>query len=265
MTKKTSTEIRQILSQLGLNEKESILYLAALELGECSIKELSEKTNINRTTIYLYINPLKQKGFLSEIKKGNRTTFIAEDPRDITNIVDRQKNELKTQIGELDLVSEKLPEVMQGLLAMSGIDLKNKPYIRVYEGFEGVRRVYEDTLEGDSDIFAFENVAEMSNEVKEYILKDYVPRRVRKNIFAYVLTPINESNKVFRSNDKKSLRETRFFDTKKSPIEIEINIYGGKLAFFSYKKEEMFGAIIESKAITNSMKGIFDFCWEFSK
>ncbi|HEY5714286.1 MAG TPA: helix-turn-helix domain-containing protein, partial [Candidatus Gracilibacteria bacterium] len=179
MTKKTSTEIRQILSQLGLNEKESILYLAALELGECSIKELSEKTNINRTTIYLYINPLKQKGFLSEIKKGNRTTFIAEDPRDITNIVDRQKNELKTQIGELDLVSEKLPEVMQGLLAISSSSHKDKPHVRFFEGIEGIKQVHYHILNHAQSVDSFFSIKNTQQpEIQEFLTKEYIEGKV---------------------------------------------------------------------------------------
>ncbi|MBU0727856.1 hypothetical protein KKA95_04185, partial [Patescibacteria group bacterium] len=136
------------------------------------------------------------------------------------------------------------------------------PKMRYYEGSEGVIRVYEDTLIENKSIYAFENVQSMDSKIKDYLFNDYLQRRIEKEIFAYVITPKNKENVDFRSEDKKSLRETRFFPKNPFPIETEINVYGNKTAFFSYKTEEMFAVILESAAIANSMKAIFNLCWQ---
>ena len=65
--------------------------------------------------------------------------------------------------------------------------------------------------------------------------------------------------------DKEFNSTTRFAPANVFPVKIEINIYGQKTAFFSFKEDEMFAAILESPAISQSMKAIFDFCWEVTK
>jgi hypothetical protein len=100
----------------------------------------------------------------------------------------------------------------------------------------------------------------------DYLYDDYVPRRAEKGIRAYMITPKNPANIKARSDDANILRETRFLPTAKSTLfEIEINIYGNKTAFFSYKPGEQFGVILESRAIVNALMAIFDVCWKISK
>ncbi|MBI5733705.1 MAG: hypothetical protein HY973_02045 [Candidatus Kerfeldbacteria bacterium] len=50
------------LQQFGLTEKESALYLAALELGSAFISDLARKSQLKRPTTYLVVNQLEVMG-----------------------------------------------------------------------------------------------------------------------------------------------------------------------------------------------------------
>ena len=63
------------LKQLGLLEKEAKVYLASLELGEATVLELAKKSALNRTTVYVEIEKLGQRGLVSSIEKGKKRYF----------------------------------------------------------------------------------------------------------------------------------------------------------------------------------------------
>ena len=166
----------------------------------------------------------------------------------------------------LDKIHEKLRDILPEIQEMIKSDALIMPTVKYYEGVEGVKHVYKDSLKEGSDIiYAFENVAHMIPEIKEYIFNDYIPKRAKNGIFIQVISPENKDHIRVRNEDNKYCRETRFFAKDIIPIEIEINIYGNKTAFFSYKKEEMFAIIVESKSVANSMKSIHQFCWSVAK
>jgi hypothetical protein len=99
---------------------------------------------------------------------------------------------------------------------------------------------------------------------KTLIRLEYVPKRVTEEIFAYVIVPKTKENINYHKADKDNLRESKVISKDAFPVEIEINIYGQKTAFFSYKADDMFGVILESQSIANSMRAIFDLCWKFA-
>ena len=55
------------LAILGISEKEQLTYQTILQTGIVSARELSDILSIKRTTVYLYLEQLKQKGFVFEI------------------------------------------------------------------------------------------------------------------------------------------------------------------------------------------------------
>ena len=80
--------LQKDLQKIGLSEAESKVYLAALELGETNIGRLAKKSGIKRTTTYLVVDTLKEKGLLSSLKKKNKVFFYADDPRALQRIAE---------------------------------------------------------------------------------------------------------------------------------------------------------------------------------
>jgi sugar-specific transcriptional regulator TrmB len=239
-------EIRKSLEQFGLEGRKADVYLAALELGGTTVIEIAKKAGVKRTTTYDILLDLKEKGLISETAKGKKTLYIGEDPEKIQKDLEQKES----------LFSEILPQ-LKSIHNTGG----SRPKIRFYEGKEGLREVYNDTLKYSGEIvgFASEDVVRVLGYDWAW---DYMERRKKKNLTARFIMPGTEFMKrEVASNDQEQLRTSKVVDPQKYPFTIEINIYGfSKVALMSSKEET--GVIIESSEIYNTLKLIFELLWD---
>jgi len=228
----------------GLNEKESMVYLASLELGEATGFQIFKKTSLKKPTVYYILDELLKKGLVSLTKKGSKKYFVAENPRKI-------KNQLEENL-------ESFKNILPQLLSVYNIS-DTKPKLRYYEGKNGLKEVYSDTLKYRGEILAFASEEIISLLGEDFTL-DYVNKRVKKGITIKTIIP--ESDKIkenFINKNTEQLRTTKFINPKEFNFPIEINIYGNKVAFMSFRDE--LAIIIESKEISTMMKNMFSFFW----
>ena len=243
---KKTMDIKNTLEQMGLGGKKADVYLAALELGSSSVIEISKKAGIKRTTCYDILLELINEGLISETSKGKKRLFVGEDPEKIQrNLKNKER-----------LFAEILPQ-LQSINNVRG----SKPKIRFYEGKEGLKEVYADTLKYKTEIVGF-----ASDDIMRVLGMDwamsYLNKRVRKGIWEKMILPGTELLKSeFASKDLEQLRFTKLIDPKKYPFSIEINIYGHQSVALMSAKEEI-AVIIEGAEIHNTMKLIFELVWD---
>jgi sugar-specific transcriptional regulator TrmB len=237
-----------VLEKLGLNEKEARVYLALLELGESNIQGLSAKSSVKRTTVYDILESLKEKGLITEITKNKKTILMAEDPRKIENILDEKKDTFK--------------RVLPELLSITNV-LDNKPKIKFYEGINGIKDVYRDTLNyPDQELLAWvSNEAIHSFDEEQKFLDYYLEKRKDKKIWVRAVAPDNEEMQNYKGLDEKSLRRTKLVSQEEFPFEVEINLYGRrKIGIMSFG--EKLGLIIESEKLYKTLHSIFELNWK---
>jgi sugar-specific transcriptional regulator TrmB len=239
-------EIREIFEQFGLEGKKADVYLSALELGGASTAEIAKKAEIKRTTCYEILSELSNRGFIGKKEEGKKSLFFGEDPEIIKNKLENQK--------------ALFFQILPGLKAIYSIRAI-QPKVRFYEGKEGLREVYEDTLKYSAEIvgFASEDIVKVLSREWAW---DYMRRRSEKNIVARFIMPKTEfmRNQVV-ANDQKQLRTSKLVNPKKYPFSIEIDIYGfSKVALISSK--EKLALIIEATEVHNTFKSIFNLLWE---
>ena len=238
--------ILQTLKQIGLNEKQAKIYLACLELGEASIGSIAKKANLKRTTIYDLIADLLNEGYIKQTILGKKNRFIAAEPEELKIILKKKEALLGQVLPQLNLINNVT---------------KTKPKIWFYNGIDGLKKVYADTLNYQGEILAIGGEAVISEISLEWIL-DYVKKRVKKGIpVRAIVAKTSLLEKHFLSEDKKQLRTSKIIDSKKFPFPIEINIYGNKRVFFVSADEEM-GLIIEGVGIHKAMKSFFELAWK---
>ena len=238
-------EIKHILEQLGLKDKKADVYLAALELGSATVIEISKKASIKRTTCYDILMDLIKMGLVSETSKGKKRLFIGEDPEKILGDLENKEK----------LLSGILPQ-LKAVYNIKGV----KPKIRFYEGKEGLREVYADTLKYSGEIAAFASEDVVRTLGREWA-DDYLKKRVKKNIRVRVILPKTEYVSKIVGEDRESLRTSKLIDPQKYPFSIEINIYGHKKVALMSSREET-GIIIEGDEVYKTMKLIFELLWD---
>ncbi len=238
------------LQDAGLNENEAKIYLAALELGQTSVSRIARKSGIKRTTVYLSLENLMQKGLMSAIKKDGKIHYYGEDPRNLERIMEERKQKISTLVPQL--------------LAFTNL-IDNKPEIRFFEGEEGIKDVIMDSLNyGTKEILMMFSESYLSDFEEDFFEKVYRPERIKRRISSRVLMPNNEQMLNFSSNNPQSLRQSRFLPPNLFKINIQIMLYEkNKISILSYK--EKFAFIIDSQAIYESFKSIFETLWATAK
>lgn len=242
--------ITEALAQLGLNDKETKVYLACLELGGASVHEVADKAGVKRTSIYNFLEELKTKGLVSEIKQNNRTLLIPEDPH---ALVANRREEIKKTEGQIKNLEEIIPNLMS-IYNVPG----NKAKIKYYQGIEGLKKVYRDTLIPGSTLYGFIDIDKCFAAMGDWIL-EYVDERLKLNMDYQVIGNHGAWENDPRIDNKKQKRNIKFASNVK--FDTEIDIYANKVAIYSFR-EPYAGVIIEDQAIHQTMKSIWKLLWE---
>jgi len=101
--------IHEQLTTIGLTEKESRVYLAALTSGPTTVVALAEETGIKRPTVYVAIKSLTERGLMESRQNGKRTAFVAASPKRIAALLEEERRANATRRKILDTI---LPELL---------------------------------------------------------------------------------------------------------------------------------------------------------
>lgn len=236
--------MEEILTKFGFSINESKIYLAALEMGIGSAQDIGKKASVKRTTAYSVLDELIKKGVIVKTKEKGKDRFLAINPRELASrFADYQK---------------KLQEAVPELLAIYN-QKQVKPKVQFFEGLEGIKQIYADTLkEKPKEILEWNTQSIM--KMFPGFPREYIKERRKLGIKAKRVGPDNPDYRGHKSRDEQELSETKLLDEKDYNIPIEINIYGNKVAFMSYG--DQIGLIIESESIAKSMRTIYELFWK---
>ena len=234
----------RLLIESGLTEKQAGVYLAGVELGEASIQTLAAHAGIKRPTVYEVMEGLEQRGLFSEVTHGKRRRFLAENPEQVLAIL---------KVREKSFV-EALPE-LRTLYTSGG----KKPRVRFYEGVEGLKNMYWDTLESEGTILVYGSITDMWDAMPREFIRNYVKERVKRQISIRGLVPNTPEAQDYVKRDKEEMRNLILIPVERFVFANEINIYNDKVAIFSFP--EKIGVITESKKIAETQRAIFELAW----
>jgi len=243
-----------LLNELGLSDKESLIYVALLGEGSAKAVTVAKKTGINRTTVYDLLESLIQRGLVSKYKKRAAIYFNALEPKHLLTYLDREKEE---KIKIIDKQKEKVKDLLPGIISLQNM-ATTKPKVMFFEGEKGMREAYEDTLNSKEIILAYANVA-TTNEGLPNFFPEYYKRRAAKKIFIKGIFPQNAASVERSKLDQEEMRESRFLLSPSSDFSPEVNIYDNKTLIVSWK--EKMAIIIESKEFADLQKMIFNITW----
>jgi predicted DNA-binding transcriptional regulator len=101
-----------LLKQLGLNEKEIIIFLELQKSKQATPADLAKKTKFNRSTVYAISHNLLRQGLIGEDFGKGQKLLISRPPEDLQVILNKEKKDLlekqakvNTIIGELKKMS----------------------------------------------------------------------------------------------------------------------------------------------------------------
>src|SRR5436190_18923898 len=159
-------QIIDYLEQLDLSEFEAKLYLTLLQNGHLSIRELAKKAGIKRTTAYLHIDHLIEKGLVTELIKGSRKYLAAQDlEENLKYLIEKKIQTAKTVQQEftqiVQTIKESLPQVKPSTDAE----------IIYFKGKNAVKKIYEGAFNG--------------KEIRSYVKVEETPELSPDNVVLF--------------------------------------------------------------------------------
>ncbi len=242
-------DLKTFLEALGLNEKESSIYVALLQIGSQAASVVAKRVKIPRSSVFFHLDNLIKKGFVKKDIRSNIQYFSAVDPAKLEKLLERKRSKIDDQIGEL-----------KGL--MPDFNLLKSPFVNeakvtYFEGVEGLCKMVDEVIQTPEDIY-FISAHVFHPEVRKYIRDVYVPsrRQSKKNKAEMILTSYNDSEDYVKQA-RDIYDWIGFVDQKDVDFEATIAIYGNSIQFLSTKIEDLTGVLIENPFLANTMKGVF--------
>lgn len=245
------------LQDIGLEKHEAEVYLACLKLGFAKVSELSREVDIPRTSIYVYIKNLIEKGYIKKTKKSGIEYFIPIDPKDVLNDTKEKIESFAKVVPQLekfmDFVGKK-PKVeyfdtKQGLLnlyeKMTEINYRQPPYL--IESAEAVKNGFE-KMDWDF-IYKLE---------KKFLDKKIVTQGIITKNTLQIIRSMPENIKAIMRQRPATVR---VIDDKEFPFSINLYlIYPDNI--FVIVPQQNFVLTIEDKNIYSSLVAMYKVIFE---
>lgn len=258
--------IKNILTKLGLSEKEAEIYLTLLSLGTAAASSISRRLNIPRQTVYSILEKLVESGFIEQSDKRGVKQFFC-DPSDLLSVIEKQKTQLEKN---KEILEKELPAIIASRKRSPSF-----PKIQYYEGEKGLKRLFGNILDvykkgdgggrgGDGDgknsngkIFRGYGINNLQNVLHGYA-SDFISDRFKQGIETRLF--IAKGSDDFGITDQsntlgRTVKRLNMDEQKAGMYVVDKKVY-----LFSY--ENNFGMIIEDEAVAKLIRDVFDTQWE---
>ncbi len=237
-------EIAEVLNQIGLDNKQAAVYLALLELGTAAVQSIAQKAQLKRPTTYLILDELKAKGLVSMVPRVNKILYTAESPEKLSS--------------ELYKKQELMKRYLPNLLALHNAKV-NKPQVLLFEGKEGIEKVYDKIFSSPEVLFfsTIRDVFKLFPDMPKVLMKRVETRQTK---FRELLTQTPADLEYVTWVTQSEYYQSRFAPKGFPEFLTDSAIFGNSVAFFSFKPT-IFAVQIDSKEISQSLKVLYDMAW----
>jgi sugar-specific transcriptional regulator TrmB len=247
--------LRGALTTLGCDDKEARLFLACFTRGSSTLPDLIKTSRLQRSTAYLVMDSLLQKGLVREDHRVYGKTFTALEPEGLM----RKLAAKQRQVGRQHLALEERLGELQAIYERSEV----RPHVRTYQGVNGLLGVWRDILTAKSEILIWTNQATESKLFDTAQHNQFISERREAGHYARVLAVRNAAGRKLQLGDRASLRETRLL-----PQDIEFSaetyLYDHKVAVLDYN-QDIIGIITESQQVAEAQRAMFETAWQTLK
>ena len=255
-----NNDLIQTLQNYWFSEKEAKVYLTVLALWAAPASSIARNANENRTSAYFVLLDLVKKWYCSRVVREKVTYFSAIHPELLLKIQEEKQEKLR----------EKMPELTALIPSWW-----YKPQMLVFEWVDGIKKVYEDTLNyPDSTMKSFyghstaiQKMKKREISLEKWLDHVYLPRRLENRILAKVLMSGDEEvDKAYvdltqqwetaKYTQHQYIKHNMFFTNE------TILYWDDKIAISVISDDEIWWVIIKSKALYTTLDTLFTLLWK---
>lgn len=251
-------ELLETLENIGLNEKEAKCYLALLPLRQATAYMIALRSGLKKSTAYVVLESLVNKGFALKIPAQDKTNYIAKSPKDCLALAQEK----------LQAAKETLPELM----AMRRESDDEKVSVAYFEGLDGVKEMYAQLLKNmkqfplyERKLVSFSAHKQDTSEALQKYWEELNQQFVKSHILRKSITTKHETMESFlqKANLKKYSIQIKAIKPEDYLSSITIDIYGNFTQIVSHRYLQ--GILIENPDVAHVMGQIFELVWKSTK
>ena len=246
-------KIIEYLKQLELSELEAKLYLTLLQTGPITVRDLAANVDVKRTTAYLYVDQLVEKGLALKLVQGSKKLVSAEEPKNLEILIEKKLKQAQE-------VKHSFPDILSSLNAtISQQEMKHEAEIKYYKGKNGVRKIYEESLQA-GEVRSYVSVEEIAKAFPDnYQLLD----QAYKSDPTIKIYEICEESRKTRERIKHANKNHLYkvLPQKKKLTSQDVLIFGDKIAIIDLKGETS-GIVLKSYDLSRNFQILFDLLWD---
>jgi HTH-type transcriptional regulator, sugar sensing transcriptional regulator len=242
------TELITLLQQSGFTQKEAQVYLALLELGKGDVTEIAKSAGLKRSIVYVIIEGLMEKGYVTQLPNRKINTYQAIDPGVI--------------VTQIKTTSKNLSEMLPYLRSLSSKS-EHKPKIHYIDNADAIMKIYDD-MNNYQDQFFVSSYSEIEKHFPGSI-KRWVTgfKKGHYNFQGRHLIPDNPEDLAYASEFTSIGQKIKIIPGIKK-IKMDFAIYGNKLAITSFE-EKPYVVMLQSQDLVDSIMPIFEIAWASGK
>ncbi|MFB6212254.1 MAG: TrmB family transcriptional regulator [Candidatus Magasanikbacteria bacterium] len=238
---------KQAIQKIGLDDKEARAYLSLLQLGVSSAQKVAEESGLKRSTTYVILGQLKEKGAVSLVPDAKKKMYRPVTPEKLFEKAEK----------EISKARDALPEIKA--LENTGSE---KPNAIFFEGHEGVKEALNYRLEDlkDKEMVAFYAKSDEDILKSFNYFEDYNNKLKELNISARGIAPKDENLDYFRQVDEEYNRQIKVLSQNDYSSTVSIEITKDFVRILD--PNNLQGLIIENESIAQTLNEIFELVWE---
>ncbi|MBI3577754.1 hypothetical protein HY086_06990 [Candidatus Gottesmanbacteria bacterium] len=245
------------LEQFGLDEVEVVVYLHLLQNGPKTPLDLSRETNVNRSRIYRYLDRLKHKKLIEEVKVGRGISLKAASPSNLELLIHERERELTEQ-------KSSLPTLLRELTRMP-TELEKVFEVKYYHGPEGLKQLMWNHLSANKEILAF-SYRNKNDTVGKTFAERIREEQARKKILLYEIENETDQGDYWYTDVKEWQKHyrSRYIDPKILEIKQYIAIFNNTVSIANWIDNEPVGIEIVNAVYASTQRQMFWKFWEIA-
>lgn len=241
-------QTQKVVEQLGYTPNEAKVYLATLQLGECHVSDIAGKLKLPRSSVQVMLEKLHKNGLVNFYVRKRYKYWVAESPNNLLSRLEERESAVRMVLPQLE-----------ALRKGDG----GKPRIKIFEGVDEIRLIYEDMLETRAHILAVIPWDDWIALLGRGFMEDFIEKRAKHFLRIRLLIPKTSVAALLRTRDAPELRETRYLPEHVA-IKTTTLIYGNKVAIVSLNKKLPTAVLIEDADVRETLSVFFEELWSRS-
>ena len=231
-------EIKKILQDFGLTEKEAQIYLVLLS-QTLTASEIAQKTNVHRINVYDILERLQEKGLISYSIIRKRKVYETTDPKKLLEEINEKRDNIKKILPELIEKKRLLQEPQE---------------VTVYKDYSGIKNIMDEHTHSKTPVYLFSSGWGLRTYFPDYY-DIYNDRLIRNKVNIKILF-----SKKFKDQKLPKVYKVRYLPVEYS-FPSSTTVYENKVLIVMWTDSPM-AILIKGKEVAESYRHYFEMLWK---